>query len=402
MGRLHLLILLCVLFVSKSGNADADSLINLEGLIQKAVANNPGLQALRADYEASEMQISWFTYVPDPVVGIEYGDIMTMYSVTQQVPFPTKIVKRREVAQNEAEYYYFQYLDKERNIIRRVKQSYAELLMLHAKITATERSIAFLEQIHNVSRQKYSINESSQAEVLMTQVQLAKSENQLILLKDDLMIAQANLNTLLNRDLEASLPLSMESVETVNTLSLDSLYTLAQENEPQLKALLSRQEAAETELAMARQTYLPDFAFKYTYEDMNNDMHNNKYMVGFTVPIWFLDKQNKFVRESAANLRGVSARYENLVNDTRLVVKQAKTRVEKYQHMVDLYRNSVLPQAEAALKSALSAYRFNTVDFQILLESERSLVENEYSYEEARANLFIAMAELEETVGITE
>jgi outer membrane protein TolC len=135
---------------------------------------------------------------------------------------------------------------------------------------------------------------------------------------------------------------------------------------------------------------------------MNNDMHNNKYMVGFTVPIWFLDKQNKFVRESAANLRGVSARYENLVNDTRLVVKQAKTRVEKYQHMVDLYRNSVLPQAEAALKSALSAYRFNTVDFQILLESERSLVENEYSYEEARANLFIAMAELEETVGITE
>jgi outer membrane protein TolC len=64
-----------------------------------------------------------------------------------------------------------------------------------------------------------------------------------------------------------------------------------------------------------------------------------------------------------------------------------------------MYRNSVLPQAETALKSALAAYELNRVDFHILLESEKSFVQAEYDYEEARANLFMATAELEQAIG---
>jgi cobalt-zinc-cadmium efflux system outer membrane protein len=402
MDKLWLIVLILVVSLPQLGNAATDSLVSLGGLIEEARANNPELQALRADHETAESRISWFSHIPDPIVAAEFSDNMTMYSIAQQVPFPTKIAQHRRFAENEADYYYFLYIDKEQSIIREVKQGYAELFMLHAKISATEKSIAFLEQIHNITGQKYSINEAPQAEVLMAQIRLAEAENRLILLKDDLIIVQASLNTLLNRDLEMSLPRPTEPTETVDTLSLPSLYALAQENQPQLKALELKKQRAEIRLSMARQTYLPDFAFKYTYEQKNDDLHNDKYMIGLTIPLWFWDKQRNFVRESAASLRGTSARYEMLENATRLRVKGAKTRVEKYQHTIDLYRNSVVPQAEAALKSALSAYEVNRIDFQTLLESEELLVESEYHYEEARANLFIAMAELEESIGLAQ
>jgi cobalt-zinc-cadmium efflux system outer membrane protein len=398
MDKLRLLILF-VFFLPQLTRAQADSLLTLRDLITEARVNNPDLQALRADYEIAESRISWFSHVPDPMAAVELSDNMTMYSITQQIPFPTKIGQRREFAQNAADYSNLLYIEKEQSIIRQVKQGYAHLLLLQARIRTIERSVAFLEQIHNMSRQKYALNEAPQAEVLMAQVRLAKAENQWILLKDDLMIAQAKLNTLINRDIETNLSLSDKPAEVIDTIPLPSLYALARQNQPRLKVFHLKQKEAEIKLSLARQTYLPDLAFKYTYEKKIDDMHSNKYMIGLTIPIWFLDKQNKLVREAAANLRGASARYERLENETLLAVKLAKTRVEKHQHVIEVYENSVLPQAEAALKSALIAYEVNKLDFQTLLNSEEMLVESEFDYDEARANLIIAMADLQESIG---
>ncbi len=51
------------------------------------------------------------------------------------------------------------------------------------------------------------------------------------------------------------------------------------------------------------------------------------------------------------------------------------------------------------MKSAFAGYELNKVDFQILLETEKSLVQAEYDYEEAQAMLFMALAELEQAIG---
>ncbi len=402
MEKSILAILALLVGLVAASTTETDSVAGLEGLIELAIDNNPELQALRADYEASGARISWLGNIPDPVIGVEFSDVMTMYSVNQQVPFPTKLSKRRELAQDEAAYHFFQYLDKEHDITLLVKKIYTEFLLLHAKIRATERSIAFMEQIHNISQQKYSIDEAKQAEVLMAQVQLAKDENRLVLLRDDLAVARAYLNSILNRDLESTLPLPKRPNQKSDTLSLETLYAIAEENEPELQAMLYLQEAADVRLSIARQSYLPDLSFRYTYEDMKDGMHNTKYMFGLSVPLWFLDKQNKFVEEAGARVRQISARVENLRNNIRLSIKQARIKVDKYRNKVNLYENSVLPQAEAALKSALSAYQYNRLDFSVLLASEKTLVETEYDYEEACANLFIALAELRESVGFEE
>jgi len=377
-----------------------DSLLLLDDLLEEAKANNPELRALWADREAAESKISWFSYVPDPVVSAEYGDNMKMYSIAQQLPFPSKIGRRLDLARNETDYFELLYVGRMQSIIREVKKDYAALLLLHGRISVTEKSVAFLRQIHNVARHKYSINEATQVEVLMVQVRLAQVENQRALLQDDLEIIQAHLNFLLNREPDERLARPSEPSEIVDTLALSDLYAMAEANQPQLRASEIKQSEAELKLSMARQTYLPDIMFKYTLEQMDVGVNNNKYMVGLTVPLWFLDKQQKSVREASARLQSATARHELAENSTRLAVKQAKTKIEKYQQTIDLYRNAVLPQARTALKSALSAYEVGRIDFQTLLESERLLVETEFQYEEARANLFTAMAELAEIIGL--
>lgn len=382
--------------------ADNSSVLNLRALIEEAQANNLELQALKADYEAAQARIPWARYFADPIVAVEFSETMRMYSVTLPIPFPTKITSRSDFARAETDYYYNLYQNKVQQVTRDVKKSYAELLLLYGSITTVERSIDFLRQIHSNAAHKYSINEASQAEVLQTQVELAKAENQLAILKDDLDIAEARINVLLNRDLETLVgrPAGLET--TTDTLELSTLYKLAEENQPLLKAYELQRSQAEVMLSIARQTYLPDFALRYTLEHMDNDVYNSKYMVGLTIPIWFWGKQGEFVKEAEAKLNKASAHYQTMRNNLLLAVKEASIRVQKFQRVVDLYKNSILPQAEAGLKSALAAYEVDKIEFQGLLEIEKLLVQTEFEYEQARVDLFMAVADLEEAVGVVD
>ncbi|MCK4941139.1 TolC family protein [candidate division WOR-3 bacterium] len=402
MKRLLYLKCFLIFIVPFLGNADNAAVLDLSALIEEAKANNPGLQALKADYEAAGAKIPWARYLADPIIAAEFSENMRMYSVTLPVPFPTKITSRSDFARTETDYYYNLYQSKIQQVTRDVKKTYAGLFLLYRNIATAEKSIAFLKQIHSITAHKYSINEVSQAEVLRAQVELARSENQLVVLRDDVEIAEARMNALLNRDLDTVVgePGALET--TGDTLELSTLYTLAEENQPLLKAYELQRREAEVMLSMARQTYLPDFALRYTLEHIDNDVYNNKYMVGVTIPIWFWGKQRGYVKEAEARLYKASAHYQTMENSVLLAVKEAKTRVGKFQHVVDFYKNSILPQAEAGLKSALAAYEVNTIEFQSLLESEKLLVQIEFEYEQARVDLFMAVADLEEAVGLAD
>jgi outer membrane protein TolC len=380
-------------------SSEADSLWTLSDLIEEVKRENPELQAMRAESAAAGYGTSLLRHLPDPMVAFEFSDNMTMFSVTQQLPFPTKLSSRAGRARLAFEESNLFYEDRERAIVRNVKESYAAFLLLKGRMSATEKSIAFLEQIYNISRQKYSINEASQAEVLISQVELSRSENQLMALEDDLSVTKAFLNTLLNRDLDEDLPRLVRPDYQVDTLPLSALYELARENHPRLKEYDRKREEAQLALSIAKQAYLPDLTFRYSRELMDNNMRNSKYMIGFSLPIWFLGKQRDMVREANSLLNSAQARYQMIEKAILLDVKEARTGVEKYLRAVDLYKSSVLPQAETALKSAFAGYELNKVDFQILLETEKSLVQAEYDYEEAEAMLFMALAELEQAVG---
>jgi len=398
MERLMLIVSLAFCLASGAGSG-TDSVWTLSDLIEQVKRENPELQAMRADLEAAGYGTSWLRHLPDPMVAFEFSDNMTMFSVTQQVPFPTKLSSRAGRARLLFERSTLLYEDREQATVRIVKDSYAEYLLLKGRISATEKSMAFLEQIHNASRQKYSINEASQAEVLISQVELSRSENQLKALEDDLSVTKAFLNTLLDRDLDEDLPLLVRPVYRADTLPLSTLNKLARENHPKLKEYDRKRKEAQLALSIAKQAYLPDLTFRYTHESMDNNMRNSRYMIGFSLPIWFIGKQRDMVREANSLASSARARYEMMENAILLDVKEARTRVDKYLRTVDLYRSSVLPQAETALKSAFAGYELNKVDFQILLETEKSLIQAEYEYEEADAMLFMAVAELEQAVG---
>ena len=68
-------------------------------------------------------------------------------------------------------------------------------------------------------------------------------------------------------------------------------------------------------------------------------------------------------------------------------------------NLATLYSTAVLPQASAAVESAMSAYRVGRVDYMTLVQNEMTV--NRYEIESVRltADYHRALAELEALVG---
>ena len=68
--------------------------------------------------------------------------------------------------------------------------------------------------------------------------------------------------------------------------------------------------------------------------------------------------------------------------------------------MIELYRQGIVPQATAALDSALSAYEVGTVDFLTLVESALTILNYELRYHEEIRDYYRNLASLEEVLGL--
>ena len=69
------------------------------------------------------------------------------------------------------------------------------------------------------------------------------------------------------------------------------------------------------------------------------------------------------------------------------------------ERKIDLYRNALIPKAERAIDVTIEGFEAGTKSFLDLVDSERSLLEFQLSYEHAFANRAQRLAELEMLVG---
>jgi cobalt-zinc-cadmium efflux system outer membrane protein len=386
--------------ISRMVRAQSDSLLNLRELVKEAIENNPGLKALMADYKAAEARVSGFRYLMDPMVSIEWDGETRMYGFSQQVPFPTKIATQSKLEALQTEQTYLKYAGRLRSMIREVKTAYADLYFSHRKVETVEREIFLLRQVYSTTVNKYSLGQASQSEVLRVQIELSRAENELSAARDDIAISETALGVLLNRQIDAPMDKPQEPTTEIDELGINELYALAKEQEPRLKVYDLAYKKAELMKSMARQAYLPDFMLGFS--QMDDAMHDQKYMLGITLPLWFLGKQNNLVAEAEYGRQMAQADYMAVENDVLLSVKRTKLRMDKQKRLVELYENSILPQTEAAMKSAFTEYQVNMVGFRHLLDTAMLLVQTELEYHRAYTDYFVAVAELEQAIGIVE
>jgi len=159
-------------------------------------------------------------------------------------------------------------------------------------------------------------------------------------------------------------------------------------------------------LKLAKKNYLPDFKLMFDYIDIGGGTTSNvkdgrnSWMasVGITIPVW-RKKLHAAEEEAAMQLEASKDRFNDVKNNTFSRVNELFFEIKTAYEQVNLYKYSLLPQAEQSLKASEVGYLTGKVDFLNLLDAERMVLLIRIGYFKIIADLGKGLAQLERVVG---
>jgi cobalt-zinc-cadmium efflux system outer membrane protein len=123
--------------------------------------------------------------------------------------------------------------------------------------------------------------------------------------------------------------------------------------------------------------------------------------VGVTWPRapWSRDKISAHITEQIASSETAKARERAMQNMVRLAVQEAFLRAKSAQDRAALLRTTILPQAQQTLDVSRIAYQTDRLDFQAVIDNQRTLLDSQLAYVRALSEFEQATADLERAVG---
>jgi len=377
----------------------------LEEVIKEAREKNPEITAAKEKWQASVSRQGRVSGLPDPQAGFmweqipsgtfSFGEVMPMYSFSQMIPFPGKLVAEGRIAKAAAEMDRSAWEAKVREINARTKTVYYDLYYAHRAIQINRENKELLKRFVNIAEVKYSVGKAAQYDILRARVERDILENDLIALELEKESVEAKLNALLNRPVDSRLGVPEEWELNSFDLEYGKLAEIALRNRPELKEASSAVEKSSHALNLAGSQYLPDFMLTYKNRlGMGWDAE-----VMFSFPLWFW-KQSSGVKEAASEKLRADASYQAMKNTVLAQVKAYIAKVQSGRRLVNLFKTSIVPQTTQTLEAAIIGYQNDKIDFLTLINTQRMFQDVKLKYWKAIVVYSQNLAELEQILGV--
>lgn len=365
---------------------------------------NPMLQAARLRADAAAERVSAAGTLPDPALtlslmnrpisGFGTGEMMTMnqVQVEQMLPWPGKLRHTADRARLLAAAERLDAAEAEAQLVARVETTYYEVAYMDRAIAIMGRTRDLLRDFLQVSETRYAVGAGLQQDVLQAQVSIARMTEDITVMERNRVAMAARLNALLGREATAPVGrLDLPGPPTSTDPARDSASDSAG-GRPAIAAAETRARAAEAGYLAARRELYPDLRVGLAYGQRPQYDDMASVMVGFSLPIWAGRRQLPMRREMAAMRASEEAMARDLRNETFAELTELRAEAGRARELSRLFATSVLPQARAAVESALASYRVGRADFMTLVESEMTvnryeieLVRLAATYQQARA-----------------
>ncbi len=387
--------------------------LTLSELEALALENNPKIKVVAQRIGVLEARVPIAGALDDPSLmyrgwGVpvrepwNYNQAQNMFMAGQAFPGRGKRRLRTRVAAQGVEIAQAEFEAIKRETLARVRLAFYKLLRSYDEIRLHHEQVALAEQAVESARIKFTVGRVPQQDVLKAHVALSRLVDHLARFERDAELARAALNTLTGRDPATPLEISGEYPTPIALPSAEELMRVALANRPELDAANKTVEQGNTAVRLAEKAYSPDFTVSAGYMLMPaNSRFRNTYMAEISINLpWFNRKRHDAeIAEAKAETRARTAEYEMLRATVLQEIREAVVYAQTAQRLMELYRNTLRPQAQSALKSAVAAYQTDRTDFLNLLDSQNTALEVEYAYYRALSEYEQRLAELERAIG---
>jgi cobalt-zinc-cadmium efflux system outer membrane protein len=394
--------------------ADSSAVLPLASLIEEAQQNNPEIRAMTHAYQAAGYMAKGVGALPDtrvvvqhvsvgsprPFAGYTNSDFAYIgLGAEQEFPWPGKRQLRQEVASLQTRAMHSQSDGVGRTVVEELKIAYYRLAYLQRTLTILLRDDSLLSEMEQLAESRYRVGKGNQQEVLKAQLQHTRILQEISMHHRDQAEQQAQLKKLLGRTQES--PDIVTEPLHERSLPPDSADLLRQVggNNPEVATRTALADRADKLVELSHKEFRPDFAVQYMYQNTDRKFRDY-YMATLTVTLPNRDRRRA---ELAQALEEQKAARDSLDAETqrRKADVQAQYAIAKLsEEQLRIYREGLIPQAEATFRSAQVAYESNRQDFETLLSSFRDMLDFSEQYQKELSEHEAALARLESLTGV--
>ncbi len=376
---------------------------------------NPMLEAARLEGEARAQQRAQVAALPDPTVSVTYqplpmltahGTQRTQWRVEQMVPYPGKLSLQGDIADLGAVVARHEADALAADLLLQAKEAYYDLYHVQR---LTELVHAFQEDLRgfeDAAAARYEVGQGTQQAVLKAQVE----KNQLAQRLMDLRARRRSAAMALARLTNAP-DGTFETVDLAPPLRpdvpMEAMVAASVAERPEMAALDAAEARASKQIALSHKQRLPDFGVSLTYFDIASAAMpptaggRDALAIGASVKLPLQrGRIRSQIAESEVRARQIEARRAALETDIETDLDDLLYALEQERATLELYEQTLLPQAASTVEATLSAYTTGRTDFLNLLDAERTV----FALRTGRADAFIrylkTTARLERVLGI--
>jgi len=403
----------CLALLGWSAGADIAAAQSLPQLLSEADVHNPEILAARSAWQAARQVPSQVSTLPDPQVELQsfsvggplpYQGFSTSnfayigLGVTEDLPYPGKLRLRGQIASQQAAALEQDYHAVERRVAAQVETEYYRLGYLHQVQITLQADQKLLHEIEQVAEARYTQGSGNEQDVLKAQLNETKIVDQLATNQQDVGSAQALLKAILNR-LPQSPDLAVGPLqETPLPESQSELLALARTQNPAVKAWQASALARSSQVKLAHKDFYPDFSISYMYQRTDPSRYRAYYMLTFGVklPIFRARRQEPELAEAVAQRAQAQQQQQAATQQSGGAVQAAYVHVQTGTRVLRIYKQGLIPQAQATFQAGLAAYQTGREDFETLLNAFLDLQNLNLEYWSTLAQRETALAQIEQ------
>ena len=382
-----------------------------------ALESDPGVRAVEANRLALEEKSVAAEQLPDPLLKMGLVSLPTdtfnlgQEPMTQvQVGVVQKFPRGKSRALSAAQTYLKSEgldevaRDKELQIKLAVREQFLEVLKQQELARINAEAIAAFSDVADITKGYYATGRVQQQDVLQASVELAKVEDRATRISQAEEQARTRLATWIGdaaySNLAPSWPQFSASLSSAATI--DRLI-----DHPRIRALQKNISAAETGVELARQRYKPEFALDLTYggrggtnPDGSSRTDLLTFMVVMDIPLFTKNRQDRVVAAQVAESSAVTYMRDDILRRMQSEMKFHIATHDKQRERIDLFENTLLPEAEFSSVASLEAYQSSIEDLTTVLRTRITEFDLQLEHARLQAEVLKTQARLQYLEGV--
>ncbi|MBM3998956.1 MAG: TolC family protein [Planctomycetes bacterium] len=388
---------------------------SLQTLEAAAIEQNPTLRKMRHEAAGAWGRANYAGALPDATLGATFlappmnfmpdrqiADIQWM----RMVPWLGRLRAEAQRACLEAMALENAYHAERLRVVGDLRAAYYRLYVVHKQIDVTRADQSQLDSLIQTANARVATGDAQPGDVLMATLELSGLQEQIIEYRRQENATRFEINRLVGRD-------SRMAVEPPEQLAVawpewnpDLLRHVAFEWQPEILAARLRTEASRWGIEVARLRRRPDLTFGVGWVVMDapgggpgTGRDSIMMSVSTTLPTRSA-KYDAMLAEASEDHYAAHASEDDVVARLDEMVHALWEQASAQYASVQLYEQTILPQARQTFEADQQSLINNAVPFDRVIRDYRALLNLELGYHRALGQLAVTLARIRQTVGV--